>query len=102
MEPHAWNVLDSEKRPCKLRQISKIEASLLALERYTLNYPDNLSARLRSEHHATLLAVSRGSQTWVNPPTDFVLQPMDDALVVAESLGTLEPLRPQRAMAAPA
>jgi len=38
----------------------------------------------------------------VNPPTDFVLQPMDDALVVAESLGTLEPLRPQRAIAAPA
>ena len=60
---------------------------------------DNLSARLRGEHKATLLAISRGSQTWVNPPTDFVLQPMDDALVVAESLGTLEPLRPDRAMA---
>jgi voltage-gated potassium channel len=79
-------------------------------ELYRVNLPadycgltvDNLSARLRSEHHATLLAVSRGAQTWVNPPTDFVLQPMDDALVVAESLGTLEPLRPQRAMATPA
>lgn len=63
---------------------------------------DNLSARLRSEHKATLLAISRGPQTWVNPPTEFVLQPMDDALVVAESLGTLEPLRPSRAMGAPA
>ena len=79
-------------------------------ELYRVNLPDDycglsvddLSTRLRSEHHATLLAISRGSQTWVNPPTDFVLQPMDDALVVAESLGTLEPLRPNRAMTAPA
>jgi voltage-gated potassium channel len=79
-------------------------------ELYRVNLPndycgltvDDLSARLRSEHHATLLAISRGTQTWVNPPTDFVLQPMDDALVVAESLGTLEPLRPDRAMPAPA
>jgi voltage-gated potassium channel len=63
---------------------------------------DNLSARLRGEHKATLLAISRGSQTWVNPPTDFTLQPMDDALVVAESLGTLEPLRPSRGMVTPA
>ncbi|HEV2005581.1 MAG TPA: NAD-binding protein [Candidatus Limnocylindrales bacterium] len=63
---------------------------------------DDLSARLRSEHHATLLAISRGKQTYVNPPADFVLQPFDDALVVAESLGTLQPLRPDRAMPAPA
>ncbi len=63
---------------------------------------DDLSARLRSEHHATLLAISRGSRTYVNPPSDFVLQPFDDALVVAESLGTLQPLRPGRAMPAPA
>jgi voltage-gated potassium channel len=59
---------------------------------------DDLSARLRSDHRATLLAVSRGRQTFVNPPADFVLQPLDDALVVAESLGTLQPLRPDRAM----
>jgi voltage-gated potassium channel len=79
-------------------------------ELYRVNLPpdycglsvDDLSSRLRSEHRATLLAISRGSQTWVNPPTDFKLQPMDDALVVAESLGTLEPLRPERAMPAPA
>jgi voltage-gated potassium channel len=63
---------------------------------------DDLSSRLRGEHKATLLAISRGGQTWVNPPAEFVLQPMDDALVVAESLGTLEPLRPTRAMVTPA
>ena len=33
-----------------------------------------------------------------NPPTDFHLEVGDDALVVAESLGTLEPLRPDRAI----
>jgi voltage-gated potassium channel len=63
---------------------------------------DELSARLRSEHRATLLAISRGRQTFVNPPTDFVLEPLDDALVVAESLGTLQPLRPDRAVPSPA
>jgi voltage-gated potassium channel len=61
---------------------------------------DSLSARLRAEHHATLLAVTRGSTTHVNPPTDFVLEMGDDALVVAESLGTLEPLHPDRALGA--
>jgi voltage-gated potassium channel len=59
---------------------------------------DALSARLRAEHRATLLAVTRGSVTHVNPSTDFVLEIGDDALVVAESLGTLEPLRPERAI----
>ena len=53
---------------------------------------DEVSARLRSEHRATLLAISGGSRTYVNPPTDFRLKPGDDALVVAESLGTLAPL----------
>ena len=59
---------------------------------------DALSARLRQEHHATLLAVTRGATTHVNPPTDFHLEIGDDALVIAESLGTLEPLRPERAI----
>jgi voltage-gated potassium channel len=54
---------------------------------------DEVSARLRVEHRATLLAISRGSQTIVNPPSDFRLAHGDDALVVAESLGTLAPLR---------
>jgi voltage-gated potassium channel len=53
---------------------------------------DDLSIRMRSDHRATLLAVSRGGQTYVNPPTEFLLQSGDDAVVVAESLGTLAPL----------
>jgi voltage-gated potassium channel len=75
-------------------------------ELYRVNLPsdycglsiDDLSARLRSEHRATLLAVTRGETTHVNPSTDFRLDVGDDALVVAESLGTLEPLRPERAI----
>ena len=75
-------------------------------ELYRVNLPadycglsiDNLSSRLRAEHRATLLAVTRGSITHVNPPTDFHLEVGDDALVVAESLGTLEPLHPDRAV----
>ncbi len=56
---------------------------------------DDFSARLRTEHRATLLAVSRRGQASVNPPADFKMQPGDDAVVVAESLGTLAPLRLQ-------
>ncbi len=59
---------------------------------------DVMSARMRDEHRATVLAISRGSRTFVNPPADFHLEPGDDALVVAESLGTLAPLRMRRAV----
>jgi Flp pilus assembly protein protease CpaA len=44
-------------------------------------------------HSATLLAISRNGSAYVNPPTDFRLSEGDDAVVVAESLGTLAPLR---------
>ena len=57
-------------------------------------------ARLRSDHRATLLAISRGAHSFVNPRADFRLEPGDDGLVVAESLGTLAPLRLDRAMPA--
>jgi voltage-gated potassium channel len=53
---------------------------------------DTVAARLRTEHRATLLSVNRGGHAFVNPGRDFVLQPGDDAVVVAESLGTLAPL----------
>jgi voltage-gated potassium channel len=53
---------------------------------------DAVSARLRTEHRATLLSVNRFGQAFVNPPADFVLQVGDDAVVVAESLGQLAPL----------
>ena len=59
---------------------------------------DDVSRRLRTEHRATLLAISRGRQTFVNPPVAFTVQADDDLLVVAESLGALAPLRPDRAM----
>jgi len=56
---------------------------------------DDFSARLRADHQATLLAVSRSGHVSTNPATNFKMQPGDDAVVVAESLGTLAPLRLQ-------
>src|SRR3954452_7499584 len=53
---------------------------------------DELSAKLRADHRATLLSVSRAGQAFVNPPQDFRLAIGDDLIVVAESLGSLEPL----------
>jgi voltage-gated potassium channel len=53
---------------------------------------DQLSATLRERHEATLLAVQRGDQAFVNPRTDFRIEAGDDALVLAESLKTLAPL----------
>ena len=69
-------------------------------ELYRISLPDDYFGlpidrsprRLRNEHQATLLSVNRGGHAFVNPGTDFVLQPGDDAIVVAESLGTLAPL----------
>jgi voltage-gated potassium channel len=58
---------------------------------------DEVSARLRAEHRATLLSVNRGGTAYVNPEAGFRFQPGDDAVVVAESLGTLAPLRLQTA-----
>jgi voltage-gated potassium channel len=54
---------------------------------------DDVSRHLRAEHRATLLAVTRGAHTFTNPPRDFVIEAGDDALVLAESLGTLAPLK---------
>lgn len=57
---------------------------------------DQLSARMRAEHQATLLAVARDRHTFSNPPSDFILEEGDQVVVVAESLGTLSPLRSAR------
>lgn len=62
---------------------------------------DAVAARLRADHRATLLSVNRGGHAFVNPAVDFVLQQGDDAVVVAESLGSLAPLEIADAMAAP-
>ena len=56
---------------------------------------DELSARLRGEHRATLLAVTRDGRSLINPAKDFRLQAGDDAVVVAEGLGELRPLELQ-------
>ncbi len=56
---------------------------------------DELSEKLRGEHRATLLAVTRDGASMTNPPTDFRLMSGDDAVVVAESLGKLRPLELQ-------
>jgi len=54
---------------------------------------DELSAFLRSKHEATLLTVSRNGSTHTNPPTDFRLEQGGDLVVIAESFGTLHPLK---------
>jgi len=69
-------------------------------ELYRINLPeeylgmtiDAVAARLRVDHRATLLSVNRGGHAFVNPGVDFILESGDDAIVVAESLGTLAPL----------
>lgn len=78
-------------------------------ELYRISVPDEyiglsidaVSARLRTEHSATLLSVNRGGHAFVNPAADFVLESGDDAVVVAESLGTLAPLEIADMNAAP-
>jgi voltage-gated potassium channel len=59
---------------------------------------DELSARLRRDHQATLLAVTRDGVTHTNPASDFILALNDDLVVVAESLGDLQPLRESSAL----
>jgi voltage-gated potassium channel len=54
---------------------------------------DTVATLLRRDHKATLLSVNRGGRAFVNPGTDFVLQAGDDAIVVAEGLGSLAPLK---------
>ena len=56
---------------------------------------DELSAKLRGDHRATLLAVTRDGRSMTNPPADFRLRTGDDAVVVAETLGDLRPLQMQ-------
>jgi voltage-gated potassium channel len=53
---------------------------------------DDLSAKLRADHRATLLAVSRAGDLHSNPPVDFHVEAGDDLVVIAESLGDLMPL----------
>ena len=54
---------------------------------------DNVSAMLRRNHSATLLAVTRGDHIYSNLSSEFVFEPGDDLIVVADSLGDLSPLQ---------
>ena len=58
---------------------------------------DEVASHLRADHRATLLSINRGGQAFVNPASSFRLEHGDDAVVVAESLGKLAPLRLQDA-----
>jgi voltage-gated potassium channel len=60
---------------------------------------DEVASRLRADHQATLLAVVRGGLTHANPDADFRVVPDDDLVIVAESLGDLQPLREPSAVA---
>lgn len=60
---------------------------------------DELSARMRADYHATLLAVTRNGTIHSNPIPGFRLDAGDDLIVVAESLGALQPLRESSALA---
>ncbi len=53
---------------------------------------DEVSAMLRNDHGATLLAVTRHGRTHTNPQVGFLVEEDDDLIVVAESLGVLSPL----------
>jgi voltage-gated potassium channel len=57
---------------------------------------DALSVTLRRDHRATLLSVNRGGHAFANPKADFELRDGDDAVVLAESLALLEPLKLKR------
>lgn len=59
---------------------------------------DELAAKLRRDHQATLLAITRQGITHTNPGFDFTLSLDDDLVVVAESLGALRPLREASAL----
>jgi voltage-gated potassium channel len=58
---------------------------------------DDVSAQLRKEHCATLLAVNRDGHIFSNLAPDFRFEKGDDLIVVAESLGRLSPLQDSRA-----
>lgn len=59
---------------------------------------DELSSKLRRDHQATLLAITRDGVTHTNPGSDFRLHLEDDLVVVAQSLGALRPLREASAL----
>jgi voltage-gated potassium channel len=124
-EPHFWRaevdeLLVTSKVASHLLARSALYPGLSALvtdivsggegsELYRVSLPDEyiglsidqVSALLRNDHKATLLSVNRGGRAFVNPPADLVLEMGDDAIVVAEGLGSLAPLEIRDASAVP-
>ncbi len=58
---------------------------------------DEVSSLFRREHRATLVSIGRGGTTHLNPRADFSLERGDEALVIAESLGRLTPIKLENA-----
>lgn len=54
---------------------------------------DDLAQRLRRDHEATLLAVTRDGVTHPNPGVAFRMEAGDGLILVAESIGALRPLQ---------
>ncbi len=61
---------------------------------------DEVALRLRRDHRATLLAVTRDGVTIPNPADDFTFHAEDGLIVVAESMGALQPLQEASAFTA--
>lgn len=59
---------------------------------------DEVAGKLRKDHRATLLAVTREGVTFANPEEDFTMRAGDGLIVVAESIGHLRPLREASAL----
>lgn len=51
-----------------------------------------LSALMRRDHHATVLAVARDGQTVANPPHGFRMESGDELVVLSSELGSMEPV----------
>ncbi|HEU4321082.1 MAG TPA: NAD-binding protein [Acidimicrobiia bacterium] len=61
---------------------------------------DEVAIRLRRDHRATLLAVTRSEITIPNPAEGFIFEVGDGMIVVAESIGALQPLQEASALSA--
>lgn len=59
---------------------------------YTDRSVDEVMSEMRASYRATLVAFCRDGKAITNPSADLRVQPGDEAVVVAESRGLLEPL----------
>ena len=104
----AWTKMGSCSAPQQQRHLTVISCGLPAkvpLSRISFQIPleqvnfrrvvtvEDASGVQVASGEITRVRVNRGGKAFVNPKSDFVLQPGDDAIVVAESLGTLAPLK---------